>query len=131
MSTVLRAHIVDGQQIGMVQCAQNSRLVLKPLQAVGITSERGGQNLERDRALQPHVASAIHFSHTTRADPREDFIRPEFGTRGEDHPCAIIVPKYAALTLTRNDRVRSARLAEETVGVPQKYAVLCRSARLI
>jgi hypothetical protein len=62
-SNAKRAHIVDGQQIGMVLCAQNSRLVLKPLQAVGITIECRGQNLERNDALL-FIARSNHRSDT-------------------------------------------------------------------
>src|ERR1700736_6642618 len=44
-----------------------------------------GKNLNCDAAVETRVACAVHFSHATRAERGEDFIRPEFGACRQGH----------------------------------------------
>lgn len=36
----------------------------------------GWQNLDRNDAVEPSIAGAIHFAYPTRTDGGEDFLRP-------------------------------------------------------
>jgi hypothetical protein len=56
---------------------------LQTLPQTGIGSKIRRQNLDGDTALQPRIASAIHFAHAACSERREDFIRPEFRTRAQ------------------------------------------------
>ena len=68
------------------------------------------QNLDCDRAIQPRVTRAIHFSHAARTQRRLDFIRSEFRARDKCHPRGrIIVPMERRHSLGG------------TTGYPQKW----------
>jgi hypothetical protein len=44
---------------------------------VGIRGERGGQNLDRDRAIEARVFRLVDLAHAAGADRGEDFVRTE------------------------------------------------------
>jgi len=49
---------------------------------LGATHQLRVQYFDRIRALQSRVAGAIHFTHTTRAERRFDFVGAESRARG-------------------------------------------------
>ena len=61
----------------MIQRGEQFGFALKPREPIGIVGERVGQNLDRDLALQPRVARAIHLAHAACAEQRDDFVRPD------------------------------------------------------
>ena len=77
----MRADVVDRDDVRVVQRPGRLRLLLEAPQAVRVLRVRGGQDLDRDVALQPRVAGAIDLAHPARADRAEDLVRPETGTR--------------------------------------------------
>ena len=64
----------------MIQRRQDLGLTLKARQSVGISGERGRQNLDGDLTFQSRVGRAIHLAHAAFADRRGDFVDAEAGT---------------------------------------------------
>ena len=69
----------------MIERGQDLRLAREPCAALGVRRERGGQDLDRDVALQLRIARAIDFAHSACAKGREDFIWSEAGAGREGH----------------------------------------------
>src|SRR5262245_21168130 len=89
MDSALRAHVIDCQQIGMIQCAEDARLMLKALKTITVNSHSRRQNFDCHNAIKPSIPSAINLAHSTGAKRCNDFVRPELCTRVEGHRCAL------------------------------------------
>ena len=50
-----------------------------------VRRDERGQHLDRDRAIEAHVAGAIHFAHPAGAEHALDLIRAESGARCQCH----------------------------------------------
>jgi hypothetical protein len=85
--TVLIANIENGEKVVMVQGAENSRFLLKSVQAISIRGKGGRQDLNRDTSVEASVTSAVDLAHAACSERRLDFIGAEFRARGENHPC--------------------------------------------
>jgi hypothetical protein len=59
---------VDSGDLGMTERREDLCFTLESREALGIERESVGKNLERDIAIQPGIAAAIHLAHATRAD---------------------------------------------------------------
>jgi len=59
----------------MVPARDGPGLALEPLLACRVRRELR-QNLDRDSASKPGVASTVDLTHSTRAERRRDFIKP-------------------------------------------------------
>ncbi len=68
MGAVLRADIMNCEEIGMVQSSQNLRLLLEAAQPLFLSAEFGWQNLDGNRAAQSRVASAVNLAHAALAN---------------------------------------------------------------
>src|ERR1035441_7965828 len=77
--------VVHAENVGMIQRRDRARFLLEAPQPVGITRKRLRQNFDGYLAVEARVAGTIHLSHAAGAQRRLNFIRPEFGTRGEGH----------------------------------------------
>src|SRR5262249_17923057 len=60
--------------VRMVQRREHLRFASESREPFRIEGERGGQDLDRDLALQLRVARAVHFAHPTRAERRDDLV---------------------------------------------------------
>jgi len=65
---------VDSGDVRMTERREDLCFTLESREALGIEREGVGKNLHI--AIQPGIAAAIHLAHATRADGRDDFIRP-------------------------------------------------------
>src|SRR5262249_29141301 len=86
---VVRAEIVNGENVGMVEGAGGAGFLFEPQPPRGIGSYIVRQHLERDLAPQPGVARPVDFAHTSSADRRNDFIGTEPGSRGKGHASSL------------------------------------------
>ena len=68
----------------MVQRGNRARLALEADPIVD-ARERAGENLQRDRAIEPGVAGAIDLAHAAVADGRGDLIRAELRAWRQPH----------------------------------------------
>ena len=71
------ADVIEGADVRMVKGGDRARLTFEALAQLRIGSQRGRQDLDRDAAIQPRVAGAVDFAHSTGAYRRDEFIRPE------------------------------------------------------
>jgi len=62
----------------MVERGDRLGLAFEALLQVTIVGELLRQNFDSDGALQPRIADAVDFTHATRAQRRDDLVRPEF-----------------------------------------------------
>jgi hypothetical protein len=74
---------VDRRNVRMVERGEDFRFALKPREAIGIASHRGGQHHDRHRPLQTAVGHAIHLAHAAGADLRGDFVDAEASAESE------------------------------------------------
>ena len=63
----MAADIVDGENVGMIQRADNTGFLFEPAKAVAILGERLREDLYRNFAAQARIARAIDLSHAARA----------------------------------------------------------------
>jgi hypothetical protein len=66
----------------MIEGGEHPRLALEARQPVGVCGKQIGQDLDRDVALKPGVVRAIHFSHASGADSRNDLVCAQTRPRG-------------------------------------------------
>jgi hypothetical protein len=83
-STVVRADIVDGEDVRMVEGAGNPGLLLEAAEPLGI-GDFLGENLDRDLALQARVTGAVDLAHAPRSEPPHDLVRAESKACLESH----------------------------------------------
>ncbi len=60
---VLLADIVNGADIGMVQCGRGLGFALETGQGLRVASNIFGQEFQRDKAVQPSVFSLVDHTH--------------------------------------------------------------------
>ena len=73
---------VDVRDVGMVERREHLRLSLETRQAIRIVRE---QILDRDVAIEPQVARAIHLAHAARAELGDHFVGAKFGAGCQGH----------------------------------------------
>ncbi len=79
------AHIVDGEDVRMVEAASRSCFLFEPASPFRIGLERRRKNLDGDVTLQLGVARAIDLAHPAGAERPDDLEAAEPIARGEIH----------------------------------------------
>jgi hypothetical protein len=80
-----RADVVDRHDVGMRERGDRLRFTLEPRGALGIGGEELGQDLDRDRAIEPRVARLVDLTHTAGAERTQDFVGTETLAGGDGH----------------------------------------------
>lgn len=80
------ADVVDDENVGVVQRAGGTRLLLETPEAIGIIRNRGRQDLDRHLAPEPGIPYAMHLTHFARANRCDDLVGTESraGRKGHD-----------------------------------------------
>ena len=73
----LLADVVERADVRMGQRGDGPRLALQAEPQLRVLGELRGQRLQRDRTPEARIAGAKHLTHTSRADARENFVRPD------------------------------------------------------
>ena len=68
---------VDGGDVRMIERGEHFRFALKAREPIGISRERGWQDLNRDLTFQLGVRRPIHLTHPAFADLRGDVVNAE------------------------------------------------------
>src|SRR6202140_3073926 len=76
---------VQSHDIRMVEGGNGASLAMEPCEPVGILRHLSGQNLDCDAATQLGIRRAVHFSDTTGADGRLNFVDGEASTGSQGH----------------------------------------------
>ena len=82
---LVRADVVDGDDVGMLEGGGGARFLREAAQPVGIARGPGRQDLDGDVALEARVTRPIHLAHAATADVGDDFVRAESGAERECH----------------------------------------------
>jgi len=69
---VLLADVVDRADARMVQCGRGQRFAAKALQCLRILRHAVGQELQRDRALQPRIGRLVDDTHSSSTEFLQD-----------------------------------------------------------
>ncbi len=88
----MRADVVDRRDVGMIEQPRRLRLLLEPPQPVRVVGEGGRQNLNRHLAREPRVPCAIHLTHPSGAEGREDLIWTKLAA-GRDRHLKLLAAK--------------------------------------
>ncbi len=78
------AHVfdaVDGGDVWMAQCGEHARFALEARAAFSILNQRGGEDFQRDVALQAQVAGQVHFPHPADAKQPRDLESRDLSAR--------------------------------------------------
>src|SRR5262245_3225602 len=82
MSALVFAHLVDGDDVRMVEGRSRPRFLLESRHAIRVSREVGGEYFQSQLAAQPRVFGQIDLTHPARAEFVEDAI---MGDRSRDH----------------------------------------------
>ena len=74
---VRRLDLVDGDDVRVIEGRGGVRFLHKPPPTIVVADAIGRQDLDRDLAVETRIAGAIDLAHPTRANQREDLVRPE------------------------------------------------------
>jgi hypothetical protein len=77
--------VVHGQNVGMVEGSNGTCFLLEAAKTVCIGRERSGEYFAGDDAIEPRVAGAVDFAHTSSAERSQDFVWTEFRAGGKSH----------------------------------------------
>ena len=86
------ADVVDGKDVGMIQCGAGTGFLLEAAKTVGISSKSRRQEFDSHVARQAIIASAIDLAHAAGADGGDDFVRAEAGFGSYRHKTGIRPP---------------------------------------
>ena len=73
----------------MIQCREQLGFAMKPGEPLGVSGKAVRQDLDRDVALQPGIACAIHLAHAARSQQVQNLVRAESGARVQSHGAAL------------------------------------------
>ena len=105
---------VQVRDVGMVQRCEHLRFALESRDAIRITDERGGEDLNRDVAIEFRIARAVDLAHAAGADGGDDFISAKARTGTQRHWRALAWAPTRCLASAR----RLARLGGPQAPIP-------------
>ena len=85
---LMRAELVDGRDVGVVQRAGRLRFLLEPAKPFRVLRERRRQDLDRDVTLEARVLRPVHLSHPAGPDRRQDLVGSQLGADDKGHGLA-------------------------------------------
>ena len=68
------ADFIDGDDVGVIQGGQHTRLAPEARHIIGIIGERGRKNLECHVAAQFDIVGAVHLTHSSRTERPTDLV---------------------------------------------------------
>ena len=84
---ILLADVVEGADVRMLERGNRPRLALEPFLELWMPGAILGKDFDRDDAIEPRVARAIHLAHAARADAGNDFVSAETNAGRQRHVC--------------------------------------------
>ena len=82
---VVRADVVDGEDVRVVELAGRARFLLESSQPAAIGCVRVEDQFDRDVASEAWIARAIHLAHAAGAEPADDLIGTDAGPNRNRH----------------------------------------------
>ena len=71
------ADVEQRADVRMIERRDGARLAVEAVAQLRVGGERRGEDLDRDGAIEPRIAGAIHLAHPTLADECDDFVGAE------------------------------------------------------
>ena len=87
---ILVTDVMQRADVRMGEFRNRFGFALQTLPQGRIRGQIAGQNFDGYISLQTSVPGAIHLSHSSRPERRENLVRSEFDTRGKNHRCATL-----------------------------------------
>jgi hypothetical protein len=72
MSPLLLVDLVDGDDIGVIQCRGRARLLPEPVQPLPVGGRILRQDLQRHPAVQPQILGEMNLTHPSGSDSPQD-----------------------------------------------------------
>jgi hypothetical protein len=82
---VMESEVVDGDEVGVVERASETRLLLKAAKQLWVSGESFVDDLEGNLTPQPGVACAVHLGHSTGTEDRQHLVRAQPRSRSQAH----------------------------------------------
>ena len=73
-ATVFLADIVNGANVGVIECGSGLRFTAKAFQRLRVARQFFGQEFQTDRAMQPRVLGLINHTHPAAAQLLDDSV---------------------------------------------------------
>jgi hypothetical protein len=73
---VVGAHVMDGEDVGVVQRGDSTGLDLEAPQPIGVSGDVLVEDLDGDVAPQPGIASAVDLPHAARTEALHELVGP-------------------------------------------------------
>src|SRR5215467_13034211 len=89
--SLMCTHLVDGDDVRMIEGCGGPCLLLKTPQTLRIMRGVSGYDLDGDVAFELRVVRAVHLAHAAGAERGKDLVGTEFRARGQRHTRVIIV----------------------------------------
>ena len=68
------ADVVQGADVRMRQLRDRARFAVEAFTELRVSPQGLGEDLDRDRAIQPRVARFLDLAHPARAEQRENLV---------------------------------------------------------
>ena len=80
-----RPHVVEREQVGMIQRADRPHFLLEAPQSIRIRRDLARQDFDRDVAADARIAGPVDLAHAARTEGVDDFVGAEFGACVQRH----------------------------------------------
>ncbi len=77
VDAIVMADVEQRADVRMIERRDRARLAVEAFAQLRVGGERGGEDLDRHRAIEPRIPGAVDLTHAPRADERDDFISAE------------------------------------------------------
>jgi hypothetical protein len=85
VDAALHAHVVDGQDVRMIEGRHRHGFLLETPEATGLVFPGCGHDLERYLPPKARITRSVYLAHPPRAERSQDLIRADAAARGELH----------------------------------------------
>ncbi len=85
----LNAEVVHGDDIGMIQRGDGACFTLEAASALHAACIVFAENLDRDVAVQPRIAGAVHLAHASGAERGPDLVGAQSSVRQQRHSSPV------------------------------------------
>jgi hypothetical protein len=93
--------IVNRKNVGMVQSARGTCLLLEATQSFRVIRIGSGKNFDRDIPAQLRVSSDVNLAHSTLANLRADFVAAQSCAWCEGHYLKLLISTTSLVSVPR------------------------------
>jgi hypothetical protein len=90
---LVRAHVVDGEDVRVVERARGPRLLLEAAETVRTARRRLRQHLDGDLTAEPRVPRAVDLAHAAGPEGPADLVHADARSRLQSHVLEVPGPQ--------------------------------------